>query len=83
MVQYCCFGFIRAGDIAGSVMKSFCLLAIGVILVVWLASLFSTEAWAYRVCSNAFGMCDYRMALGIGGLGFVGLFFALNEIPGR
>ena len=61
-------------------MKTVCLVLIGLNLVVLAASFLSNESWAYQVCRNALGMCDYQMALGIGGLGFVGLFFAMKEM---
>ena len=61
-------------------MKYVWLILIPINLVIFAASYYSTQqGWAYQVCGNAFGLCEYQFVLGIAVVAWIGLFIAAGE----
>ena len=61
-------------------MKAFCLLLLGLNILVLVAAYAPTQTWAYDVCRGAFGLCDYPLAAALAVVACVGMFIAVKEI---
>jgi hypothetical protein len=60
-------------------MKPLCLLLVALNLFVFAASYCWPQRWADEVCSFAFGLCQYPVALAIGMVASIGLFVIATE----
>jgi hypothetical protein len=49
-------------------------------IVALAAAYFPSETWAYKVCGDAFGMCDYPLILALGAVAWIGTFIMLKEM---
>jgi hypothetical protein len=61
-------------------MKAACLLLLVLNIAVLAAAYVPNEAWAYRFCGTAFGLCDYPWILAFGVAAWVGMLIMLKEI---
>jgi hypothetical protein len=61
-------------------MKVACLLLLALNMAALAAAYLPSEAWAYKVCGNAFGACDYPLILAFGAAVWVGMFIMLKEM---
>jgi hypothetical protein len=61
-------------------MKAFCLLLLGLNILVLIAAYVSNEYWAHDVCRSAFGLCDYPLAAALAIVACVGMFITVKEI---
>jgi hypothetical protein len=61
-------------------MKAACLVFLALNIAVLAAAYVPHEAWAYRICDTAFGVCDYPWILAFGVAAWVGMLIMLKEI---
>jgi len=61
-------------------MRTACLIMLALNIVALAAAYFPSETWAYKVCGDAFGMCDYPLILALGAVAWIGTFIMLKEM---
>jgi hypothetical protein len=61
-------------------MKAVCLLLLVLNIAALAAAYVPSEAWAYRICGTAFGLCNYPWLLAFGVAAWVGMLIMLKEI---
>ena len=61
-------------------MRAVCLLLLALNIAALGAAYIPNEAWAYKLCGSAFGICDYPLILALGVAAWVAMFIMLKEI---